>query len=82
LGADFSGDDLAVFEENEGRPELDAEGAAEGLSGAVLDPDEADAGELREEFLKVGREGLAVAAPVGAELQKDRAFEAVDLVAS
>src|SRR5262249_9821518 len=75
-------DDLAVAHEDEGRPELDAEAAAQRPAGAVFDPDVTNVGMGGEQRLQDRFEGAAMAAPRGAELDDYEADQGVDLFAS
>jgi hypothetical protein len=75
------GEDLAVAEEDEGGPELDTEGAAEGFAFAVFDFDVAHLGVLGEGVLHGGLNGLAVGTPLGAEFEHHGARQAVDFIA-
>ena len=75
------GEDLAVAEEDEGGPELDAEGAAEGLAFAVLDREVEDVWVLCEGGAHGAADGLAVRSPLGAELEHHGAGQAVDFIA-
>lgn len=79
--ADRSGNFDALFEENGSGPEFYAERAAERTAGTVFDFHVLDGGELGESFCDGGCGGLAVAAPSGAEFEKDRAAGGVDLFA-
>src|SRR5262245_11375300 len=72
-------DNPAVAQEDQRWPELDLERSAQGLPSAVLNADVADCRELGEQLRQVWPQGVAEAAPTGAELDHDGAGESIDL---
>ena len=78
LGADGTGHFVAILEEDQRGPKLDAKRTAEPSPGAVFDFDVSDGRELFESYRDGRRGGLAVAAPAGTEFENDGAFGRID----
>jgi hypothetical protein len=79
--ADEARDLAAVLEENESRPELDAEGAPKPLSARVGDADVANLIVLRKRAGDERLRAAAMAAPRITELEHGRAGKPVDVAA-
>src|SRR4051794_7101079 len=73
--------DAAIPHEDQGRPELDPERSPQRPARAVLDLEVADLRIAFQQLAEPGCKGLAMPAPARAELQEDRPFHPVDLVA-
>src|SRR4051812_10471828 len=73
---------LAVLEEDERRPELDAKRAPEALAPGIRDLDVPRAAMRRERLGDHRLRAAAMAAPRGTEFEQDGARRRVDLVAT